>query len=299
MSFPVKVGLFRHDVKERDKMSRRQALNQVSRLCSKQISRPALKMAGTILGLVFLLNITAVPAWAGPPFFTDDPEPVEHLHWEVYIASQWTHERNAGTSATFPHLEVNYGIIPDMQLHAIVPAAYSDPHNGPRQYGLGDMEVGVKYRFMHEDEKGWRPQIGIFPIVVFPSGSGSRGLGEGHAKILLPLWFQKSWGPWTTYGGGGFWYNPGEDNKNYWFTGWQLQRKFSEAWTLGAEVFNSSPKARGESDETGFNVGGFLNLSEDHHILFSVGRDFKGPNTLFAYLGFQWTFGPKEEKKAE
>lgn len=256
-------------------------------------------MAGIILGLVCLLSIAAVPVWAGPPFFTDDPEPVEHQHWEVYIASQWVHERNVGTSATLPHLEVNYGVIPDMQLHALVPMAYSDPRDGSKQYGLGDAEVGVKYRFIHEDEKGWRPQVGIFPIAVLPSGSSSRGLGEGHTKIFLPLWFQKSWGPWTTYGGGGFWYNPGEDNKNYWFTGWQLQRTFSETWTLGAEVFHTSPKAKGESDETGFNVGGFLTLSENHHILFSVGRDFKGPNTLFTYLGFRWTFGPREEKKAE
>jgi len=62
--------------------------------------------------------------------------------------------------------------------------------------------------------------------------------------------------------------------------------------TLGAEVFNASPKAIGARDETGLNVGGYFNLSEEHHILFSVGRDMKGQNTLFAYLAFQWTFGP-------
>lgn len=129
---------------------------QVKRLCSVQISESASGMAGIILGLICLLSIAAVPVWAGPPFFTDDPEPVEHQHWEVYIASQWAHERNVGTSATLPHLEVNYGVIPDMQLHALVPMAYSDPRDGSKQYGLGDAEVGVKYRFIHEDEKGWR-----------------------------------------------------------------------------------------------------------------------------------------------
>jgi hypothetical protein len=67
--------------------------------------------------------------------------------------------------------------------------------------------------------------------------------------------------------------------------------------TLGAEVFNTSPKEKGESDETGFNVGGSFNLSEEHHILFSAGQDFKGPNTFFAYLSFQWTFGPSAKKE--
>ncbi len=272
---------------------------RILRRCLSAIGNRFLLVAAEMILIVaggFLFTGTA---WAGPPFFTDDPEPVEHLHWEVYLASQWAHDRDEGTSGTLPHFEVNYGVLPDTQLHVIVPIVYSAPHEGSTQYGLGDVELGVKYRFIHEDEQGWRPQVGIFPIVDLPTGDSSRGLGEGHVKILFPLWLQKSWGPWTTYGGGGYWYHPGEDNKNYWFTGWLLQRKFSEMLTFGAEIFNTSPKAQGESDETGFNVGGFINLSEEQHILFSAGRDIKGPNTLFAYLAFQWTLGPKEEKKAE
>ncbi len=252
-----------------------------------------LAMALVAVSLPFVLS--AGSAWAGPPFFTDDPEPVEYRHWEVYLATQWAHEREAGTSGTLPHIEVNYGVVPDTQLHLIVPSAYSAPHDSSNQYGLGDIEIGVKYRFIHEDEKGWRPQVGIFPLVDFPTGDRSRGLGEGRIKILFPIWVQKSWGRWTTYGGGGYWYHPGEDNKNYWFIGWLLQRDLSKTLTLGAEIFNASPKAKEESDETGLNVGGLLNLSEEHHILFSVGRDMKGPNTFFGYLAFQWTFGPAEK----
>jgi hypothetical protein len=37
-------------------------------------------------------------------------------------------------------------------------------------------------------------------------------------------------------------------------------------------------------------------LTENHHILLSVGRDFDGPNLSTAYLGYQFTFGPKEQK---
>jgi hypothetical protein len=279
-------------------MNSNRILRILRRFCNAIGSRVAVVMAEIMLTGVVVL-VFAGSAWAGPPFFTDDPEPAEYLHWEVYVATQWAHDKDAGTSGTLPHLEVNYGAAPDLHLHMIIPAAYSAPHEGSTQYGFGDMELGVKYRFIHEDEKGWRPQVGTFPIVVLPTGSSSRGLGEGHVKVLFPLWLQKSWGPWTTYGGGGYWYHPGEDNKNYWFTGWLLQRECSKMLTLGAEIFNTSPKAKGESDETGFNVGGVFNLSEEHHILFSAGRDIKGPNTLFAYLAFQWTFGPKEEKKAE
>jgi len=245
-----------------------------------------------LTAISFLLILGMGSAWAGPPFVTDDPVPVEFRHWEVYIASEWEHDKQEGTSATLPHVEVNYGVIPDVQLHVIVPMSYSAPHEGPTQYGIGDLELGVKYRFIHETD--WLPQAGIFPLIEVPTGDSSRGLGEGDINIFLPIWIQKSWGPWTTYGGGGYWLHPGEGNKNYWFAGWLLQRDLSEVVTLGAEIFYTSPKAKDESDETSFNIGGFINLSEVYHILFSVGRDFKGPNTFSAYLAFQWTFGPKE-----
>jgi hypothetical protein len=247
----------------------------------------------TLAAMVFLSIFGLDSAWAGPPFVTDDPVPVEFRHWEVYIASEWEHDKHEGTSGTLPHIEVNYGIITDVQLHMIVPMAYSAPHMGSRQYGIGDIELGVKYRFLHEN--GWMPQVGVFPLVELPTGDSSRGLGEGHVNVFLPVWIQKSWGPWSTYGGGGYWFHPGEGNENYWFAGWLLQRDLSKVVTLGAEIFNTSPKAESESDETGFNIGGFVNLSEVQHILFSAGRDLKGPNTFSAYLAFQWTFGPKEK----
>ena len=58
-----------------------------------------------------------IPALAGPPYVTDDPEPVEYHHWEVYLASQLAHEPGAW-SGTAPHIEVNYGALPNLQLHA-------------------------------------------------------------------------------------------------------------------------------------------------------------------------------------
>jgi hypothetical protein len=262
----------------------------------KKLARVTIETLFFMVAAAFLLVSSA---WAGPPFFTDDPEPVEHLHWEAYLATQWAHDREAGTTGTLPHAEVNFGVLPDTQLHLIVPMAYSVPREASTQYGLGDIEVGIKYRFIHEDEEGLRPQVGVFPLIDLPTGDSSRGLGEGRIKFFFPVWVQKSWGPWTTYGGGGYWYHPGEDNKNYWFTGWLLQRDFSRMLTFGGEIFNTSPQARGESDETGFNVGGILNLNEEHHILFSLGRDLKGPDTLFAYLAFQWTPAPGGQRKAE
>ena len=61
---------------------------------------------------------------AGPPFFTDDPQPVDFKHWEFYISSiNSLHPDN--WSGTSPHIEVNYGLIPNLQVHLLLPMNYS------------------------------------------------------------------------------------------------------------------------------------------------------------------------------
>jgi hypothetical protein len=42
-------------------------------------------LPGASLAGFVLLSSSAL---AGPPFITDDPEPVDHLHWEIYTFSQ-------------------------------------------------------------------------------------------------------------------------------------------------------------------------------------------------------------------
>jgi hypothetical protein len=98
---------------------------------------------------------------AGPPFQTDDPEPVGLHHYEFYVATQQT-LTFGGRSGTLPHFEFNYGALPEMQLHVIAPVAFNDPAGETRQRGYGDTELGIKYRFVQESDTA--PMVGIFPI---------------------------------------------------------------------------------------------------------------------------------------
>lgn len=237
---------------------------------------------------LFALFLSALPiaAWAGPPFFSDDPEPVELKHWEVYLASQHL-KTSDGYAGTAPHVEVNYGAYPNLQLHVIAPVAYSHPFGSAATQGYGDTELGAKYRFV--DEAAGRPQVGTFVLVEAPTGKAERGLGNGKTQVFIPVWLQKSWGPWTTYGGGGYWINPGAGKENWVYTGWLLQRDLSKKLTLGAEVFHRTPDTVGGEAGTGFTGGGQVNFTEHYHVLFSAGKDFKGPNRLTGYVALQWT----------
>ena len=40
-----------------------------------------------LTAIVLLVLVHSPKAFAGPPYITDDPEPVEYQHWEVYFAS--------------------------------------------------------------------------------------------------------------------------------------------------------------------------------------------------------------------
>ncbi len=227
---------------------------------------------------------------AGPPFITDDPEPVEYQHHELYIASQQTHTAD-GTSGTLSQLEYNYGAAPDVQLHFIVPYVFNRSDNMPRQSGLGDVELGVKYRFLQET--GSTPMAGIFPLVITHTGDAGKGLGNGATQLFLPVWLQKRWGEWQSYGGGGYWFNRAEGFSNHWLFGWQLQREISEHLSLGGELFHSTEQVPGAGASNGFNLGGTYNFDEHNHLLFSAGRGLTNTsltNKFSCYLAYQWTW---------
>ena len=122
------------------------------------------------------------------------------------------HGRYAATrQGVGPAWEFNYGVVPNGQVHIIAPLTFDSPAGGRSQFGYGDTELGFKYRFIDEDKNGARPMIGVYPLIELPTGNESLGLGAGYTRAYFPIWIQKSFGDWTTYGGGGYWINHGDD----------------------------------------------------------------------------------------
>jgi hypothetical protein len=239
--------------------------------------------------LLMLWLIPAAGSFAGPPFRTDDPIPVDYHHGEIYFFSSGTHD-SGGTSGVGPAMEFNYGILPDTQFHIIAPMAYDMPQDEPSHFGYGDTEIGLKYRFVHETDV--LPAIGMFPLVEIPTGNRDKGLGNGQAQYFLPLWLQKDFGKWTTYGGGGYWINPGSGNKDYWFSGILLQYSFSDIFYLGGEIFHQTADTVDGSDSSGFNIGGAVPLTGGFQLLYSAGRGLTNTSSnkfsyyVGLYLGF-------------
>ncbi len=235
---------------------------------------------------------------AGPPFMTDDPEPIEYQHSEGYVFSTYDKGPDGSKLIQLPAFEYNTSPIEDVHLHLVVPFTNLDPGDGSgSQHGLGDTEVGVKYRFIHETDT--QPQVGIFPMLELPTGNSDKGLGNGKAWWTLPVWIQKSWGDWTTYGGGGRAFNHAAGMRDYNFGGWLLQRKVTDSLILGGELFTQGATTEDGRHATFLNLGGYYNdikACGNCALLFRVGHSISGEKHTNAYLGLYWSWGGEEKK---
>ena len=244
-----------------------------------------IQSAGYKVLLLLLFVFYTQWSYAGPPFDTDDPQPVDYMHWEYYISSISTFQPGKW-SGTSPHFEVNYGIIPNVQIHLLVPINYDYTRNEGTDFGYAYTEVGMKYRFLQESEN--TPQIGVFPIIEIPTIKNDK-FSNGKTQVFIPVWAQKSWGKLTTYGGVGYWINPGTNNRNWIFTGWEIQYDFPKVFTLGGELYYHSANTNDSKAVTGFNLGGSINFTEKFHLIYSVGHSITNDSFTSSYVGLLWT----------
>jgi hypothetical protein len=244
--------------------------------------------AAILAGL--LAVVAPIVAWAGPPFLTDDPVPVDFGHYETYAFTQWDSTPGSGSTVAGPAVEFNWGLRPNLQFHVVAPFENATAPGLPNAFGLGDTEIGVKYRLVRESAT--RPQIGIFPMAEAATGNADRNLGNGQTWYRLPIWAQKSYdeGKWTIDGGGGIALDQAPDQRDYGFAGFLIQRSLGAGLTLGAEVFTQGATAIGVTPTTFYNVGGYINPSSQCSILFSVGHSVAGQSRAIGYFGLYYTF---------
>lgn len=202
--------------------------------------------------------------FAGPPYITDDPEPTETGHWEIYTFGGGT--KTAGSFDGSAGVDLNYGAVPDIQLTATLPIEFARS-SGATRTGAGNLEVGVKYRFYQNAATG--VSVAMFPRVFFPTAS--RGFGSGRTGLLLPVWAQKDAGDWSLFGGGGYSINPGSGNRNSWQGSVAVTRALGERASFGAEIAHNSSDTVGARSYTALNFGGIYRIGGPFAILASAG----------------------------
>lgn len=207
-------------------------------------------------------------AFAGPPFLTDDPEPTDTGHWEIYAptfeATGRTPDFDGSAGAEF-----NYGIAPDVQLTVGAPVGYTHASGGLTA-GREDLEASVKFRFLHDEASGL--QIAVFPGITVPTATS--GFGARHVTALLPIWIQKDAGAWSWFGGAGYAINPGDGNRNYWTGGIASSRELTQRLLVGVEVDRQGAADTMSRDTTSLGVGAILRFTSGVRLLASAGPTF-------------------------
>ena len=246
--------------------------------------RRALAVVLTLLAIVLPREVDS-----GPPFVTDDPEPVAPQHWELYTGYALEVDREGRTGA-LPFLEVNWGPRRNVQLAVFAPYAFS-LQQGARNRGLGDLEFGVKLRFIPEDRL--RPQLAFYPIAAEGTGDVARHLGEGGKAIFLPLWAQKQVGAVTVYGGAGIWNRSGVSPARWSQTGIVVEVALHTKTMVGAETYRVGARGADEPAYTAIAGGAAYDLDEHHRIMFSLGRASRGAPHSTAYVALETLLGPR------
>jgi hypothetical protein len=255
--------------------------------------------------LLLLLPVARLHAQAGPPFQTDDPTPVDYGHYEFYIFGT-ADGTPVEMDSTGPAFEFNWGAVPRVQLHAILPFGIAAPRNnpvyapagqGPTTFGLTDTELGLKFGFIKQTK--YRPQIGTFTMLELPTGSYSKGLGIGRVWYKLPLWVAKDIGPWSIDGGAGYTLIHQTQYKSFPYGGFLVKRELNKKLELAAEIFSHGREglaAPQTQSSTLIDAGGYYHFkSPGLQLIFAYGHSIAGQTENYAYLGLYKTWGKDKD----
>lgn len=225
----------------------------------------------------FAVAGAAAPAYAGPPYLTDDPVPTDTGHWEIYAFTAGEGRRS--TVDDDAGFDLNYGPIEDVQLTATLPLSFSHEPGAGWQSGTGHLELGVKYRFFHDEKHAL--SAAVFPRAILPTAAHSPG---EKARFLIPLWLGKDFkGGTSLFGGGGYMINSGAGNRDFWQAAVALTHDIGTTASVGVEVTRQGSDVVGGTAQTRAGIGSIVKLSNHGNLLLSGGPSWADHHTGYHF----------------
>lgn len=131
-----------------------------------------------IFGIVFGFSGTAM---AGRPLSTDDADTVPPGHLEVELGAEYAKQPN-DDKETSVAVALKTGVIWDrLDFGVEIPYLFLDPDEGSDEDGFGDLEAGLKLRFLDETENF--PALAVSAGIKTTTGDEDKGLGSGEIDV--------------------------------------------------------------------------------------------------------------------
>ncbi len=226
-------------------------------------------------------------AYAGPPFFTDDPWTTKKGHHELFLYTDAT--TTDGGSEGNIGIDYAYGISSNLELAMVVPVSYENADGEPSENGIANVVLAGKYLFSNRGKDGL--SIAFGPSISLPSLSSS--IGDDRASLTLPFWVGSEGERWTTFGGGGCTLTRNNDSKNYCFAGLAATTRLSPNLEAGLEIFYQTKDSDEGKASTGMGIGLTYGLNEKTSILLYAGtgvRNHSETNEATGYFSLLFTF---------
>lgn len=236
-----------------------------------------------ILSFIFIFSFFITAADAGPPFLSDDTGTPDYQTYEYYGFMSST-DNPTGAVYSVPAIEVDYGLLSNVEISAIFPYISNDLNDLPKTKGIGDLTLGLKYRFYANETIG--VELAFSPNYTVPTGDAQKNIGNGRGWGLLPIWGHKVLGLWDFYGGGGYAINGAPGMLNYWYGGIVSQKTVTQNLMLGFEVFAQGASQVNLGSFTVINLGGQYSITPNFALLGSMGNNIGGVRNFITYAGF-------------
>lgn len=135
---------------------------------------------------------------AQQPFLTDDADVTETGHSHLELSTEHDllqHGAYPALRQNTTRLQATYGVMDRMEIGFDDPLLfiYNDKATGiPNAYGLGDLDLQMKYTLREEQQGSRVPAIAVGFYVELPTGNSANQLGSGIADYWLNVIAQKT-----------------------------------------------------------------------------------------------------------
>ncbi len=238
----------------------------------------------------FLLATVCVflnAALAGPPLEIDDPGILDPGQWEIITAATMT-STNAGDVYEAPVLDVSYGVAKQVQVSAAFPYVFADPDDGSSESDFGNLEIGLKWRFVDEENL----LIAVAPLYVFgvSASRAQRGIGNETDVFGLPFLLETNFGDWRL--NASLAYEAVQSDRDSLAYGAALAHPFGARTEILFEIYGAAD-TEFDDDVLNFHLAFDTELAEDLHLLFAAGSAIRDPDDgeeldFDIYLGLQF-----------
>jgi hypothetical protein len=244
--------------------------------------------------IILLAGLLLFPglAQAGPPLLTSDTGTPGDGHWEINLG--FSLERSQGNSqSAIRGPDINYGLGEKIQLKLETAWLFDNPDGGEARNGAGNSALGIKWRFLEEEQLGIA--MSVYPQLEFNSASYSVDLGlvDPGAKFILPVQAEKGFGPFNVHGELGYIFS--QEGGNQWLYGLACGYRTSKHFQWVGELYGvADSNLNWDTHNLVVNLGFRWNLIPWLNWNTGVGRSLHtaGGNekTFLFYTGVQFVF---------